>query len=69
MKIIQTELPITLEQNNKEEGFLYRWAISSEWDEKPEIRSELGKLDRVLCIPAIKKPLIGRTELDTPFCG
>ena len=69
MKITQTELPITLERNNEGEELPYTWAITSGWDEKPGIISEMDLLDRMLCIPVIKGPLINRTELVSPFCG
>lgn len=65
MKIIQTELPITLQL---EKG-LDKWTIPSEGNKRPRITSELSMWDKLLCIPYIKGPLIKRTELVSPFYG
>ena len=69
MKLKQKRLPLTLTTTNQiDEDEVYEWIISY-GAERPEITLDKFILERLLCLPFIKKPLINRTELDSPFCG
>ena len=69
MKLIQDTLPLTLTTTNKiDEDTVYKWVISF-GSEKPEITSKSCILDRILCLPSLRKSLINHTELESPFTG
>ncbi|NOQ55639.1 MAG: hypothetical protein GQ477_02415 [Nanohaloarchaea archaeon] len=70
MKLIQNELPLILTANCKDEDNQFEWIIHSMTGDKPKITLDYNNiLDRLLSIPLIKKPLINRTTLESPFYG